>query len=486
MGKPTGFLEYSRALPILAIPTERIAGWSEFHGHLPDEELAKQGGRCMNCGIPFCHTGTMAAGVAVGCPLHNLIPEWNDLVYRGRWREAYERLALTNNFPEFTGRVCPAPCESSCVLGISEEPVMIKEIELSIIDRAFDEGWVGDRGSTSRTAKRVAIVGSGPAGLACADELNSRGHSVTVFERDDRVGGLLMYGIPNMKLDKSLVQRRVDLMAESGIEFRTGIEVGKDVSPDELKSEYDAVVLCSGAPKPRDLNVEGRELAGVHFAMEYLTGSTKAFLAGESSSIDARDRNVIVIGGGDTGTDCAATAIRQGCSSLVQFEIMPRAFDRERTHDGWLKIGRTFQVDYGQEEAGEVFGRDPREYSIMTKRFVGEQGQLRSIETVHVEGSFREIEGTERTWAADLVFLAMGFTGGEGPILFEQFGVSTNANYIVEVDAEKRTNVPGIFSAGDCERGQSLVVWAIADGRRAAASVHEYLKAEAIAETARL
>lgn len=481
MGKSTGFMEYSRTLPVLDDPRSRIRNWSEFHGHLPEGELQKQGARCMNCGIPFCHTGSMMNGSTIGCPLYNLIPEWNDLVYRGKWREAYERLALTNNFPEFTGRVCPAPCESSCVLGINEDPVMIKEIEISIVDRAFEEGWIVARPPVNRTGKRVAIIGSGPAGLACADELNKHGHSVTVFEREDRIGGLLMYGIPNMKLEKSLVQRRVNLMTAEGIEFRTNVSVGRDISTADLKQNFDAIVLCCGAPKPRDLNIEGRKLDGIHFAMEFLTDATKTLLAndGSSSSIDVKDKNVIVIGGGDTGTDCVGTSLRQGCKSLVQFEIMPRPADRTATHDGWLSTVRTFQTDYGQSEAEAVFGRDPREYSIFTKRFTSNsEGKLNGLETVAVrwqDGQLAEITGIEKFWPADTVFLAMGFAGGEDTSFFHELDVEIDKNNIVIVGENKQTNVENIFAAGDCERGQSLIVWAIADGRRAAAGVNAFL-----------
>lgn len=483
MGKATGFIEYSRALPVLSDAKARVRNWDEFHAPLAENELKKQGARCMNCGIPFCHTGATFEGASVGCPVNNLIPEWNDLVYRGQWFEAYKRLALTNNFPEFTGRVCPAPCESSCVLGINEEPVMIKEIEVSIIDRAFAEGWIQPNPPKFRTHKKIAVIGSGPAGLACADELNKYGHNVTVFERADRIGGLLMYGIPNMKLDKEIVARRVNLLRAEGIEFRTNVKVGEDISAEDLKNEFDAVVLACGAPQPRDLPIEGRNAKGIYYAMEFLHRNTKSLLDSNHADgefIDVKDKNVIIIGGGDTGTDCIATSLRLGCKSVVQFEIMPRPLEKTYTHDSWLSKIRTFQVDYGQEEAKEIFGSDPREYCVLTKKFTAdESGNLTGLETVKVEwidGKMIEIEGSEKLWRADAVFLALGFTGAEKAKLFKDLGVAVTTRQTVSVNENKQTNVEKIFAAGDCERGQSLVVWAIADGRRAAKSVNDFLR----------
>jgi glutamate synthase (NADPH/NADH) small chain len=483
MGKTTGFIEYSRSLPILHDPGARITHWNEFHTPLPADELQKQGARCMNCGTPFCHTGLIIEGSTTGCPLNNLIPEWNDLVYRGKWYEAYRALSQTNNFPEFTGRVCPAPCESSCVLGINEEPVMIKEIEVSIIDRAFQEGWIEPTPPRFRSDKKVAIIGSGPAGLACADELNKFGHNVTVFERDDRIGGLLMYGIPNMKLEKSIVEKRVNLLEEEGIEFRANITAGSDISADNLRRDFDAIVLCCGAPQPRDLKIEGRGLNGIYFAMEFLSANTKSLLDSGFSDgqfIDVKDKDVIVIGGGDTGTDCVGTSMRQGCKSLVQFEILPRPTEKTVTHDGWLSKIRTFQVDYGQEEAAKIFGSDPREYSILTKRFIGDEfGNLTGLETVNAafDGrTIKEISGTERFWKADAVFLAMGFTGVERSVLFDELGIKITAQNRIEVNESRQTNVKNVFAAGDCERGQSLVVWAMADGRNTAIAADRFLK----------
>ena len=482
MGKATGFLEFKRSLPVLRAAEARVNDWDEFHQLLPDADLQAQGARCMNCGVPFCHTGEIIGGATAGCPLHNLIPEWNDLVYQGRWRAAYERLALTNNFPEFTGRVCPAPCESSCVLGINEEPVMIKEIEVAIIDRAFAENWIAPSAPDVRTGRRVAVIGSGPAGLACADELNQLGHWVTVFERADRIGGLLMYGIPNMKLEKRLVDRRVDLMRREGIEFRSRVNVGVDVSPADLLADFDAIVLAGGAPKPRDLKIPGRELRGVHLAMEFLHSNTKSLLDSvfaDGEFFEMRGRNIVVIGGGDTGTDCVASSLRHGCASVTQFEIMPQPLARELTHDSWLSRVRTFQTDYGQEEAAAVFGHDPRAYDILTKKFVGDAWQnLVGIETVEVEwkdNAFIERTGTERFFPADYAFLALGFVGVEKGNLLDGLGVALTERGTIAVGANKQTNVPSVFAAGDCERGQSLVVWAIADGRRAARSVNEFL-----------
>jgi glutamate synthase (NADPH) small chain len=483
MGKTTGFIEYSRSLPILQSPKMRVANWDEFHAHLPESELKKQGARCMNCGIPFCHTGATFEGANVGCPLGNLIPEWNEFIYRGKWFEAYKSLASTNNFPEFTGRVCPAPCESSCVLGINEEPVMIKEIEVSIIDRAFEEGWISPNPPKYRTGKKVAVIGSGPAGLACADELNKFGHSVTVFERDDRIGGLLVYGIPNMKLDKNLVERRVNLLRDEGIEFQTSVKVGEDLTAEELKNDFDAIVLACGATEARDLKVEGRNLNGIHLAMEFLLKNTKSLLDSELSDrefIDVKDKNVIVIGGGDTGTDCIGTSLRHGCKSIMQFEIMPPFAEKIYTHESWLSRVRTFQIDYGQEEAKAIFGADPREYCILTKKFIGdESGNLTGLETVEVEwinGKLTEIEGTEKFWEADKIFLAMGFTGVEKVKLFEDLGVSLTPQGNIAINETKQTSAEKIFAAGDCERGQSLIVWAIADGRKAAQSVDNFLR----------
>ena len=487
MGKSTGFMEYSRSLPIARQARDRIHNWSEFHEQMTEDSLREQGARCMDCGVPFCHTGTVVRGMASGCPINNLIPEWNDLVYHGNGHEALIRLQKTNNFPEFTGRVCPAPCEGSCVLGINEAPVTIKTIECAVIDKGFAEGWILPEIPKLRTGKKVAVIGSGPAGLACAAQLNRVGHLVTIFERSDRIGGLLMYGIPNMKLDKSIVQRRVDLMAAEGVRFVTGVNVGKDRPPEKLLSEYDALVLCCGATKPRDLRVEGRELKGIHFAMDFLHANTKSLLDSghrDERFISAKDKDVIVIGGGDTGTDCVGTAVRHGCRSLVQFEILPQPPQTRAADNPWPEWPRIHRIDYGQEEAATIFGADPRSYCVMTKRFLGDaEGKVTGIETVEVEWDLtqngravpREIAGTQKVWRAGLVLLAMGFLGPEKEGLLDQLGIELNERGNVAVDRNKKTNVPGVFAAGDVERGQSLVVWAIADGRRAAREVDRHL-----------
>src|SRR5881296_1289882 len=412
MGKPTGFLEFRRELPLAVPPVERSRVWEEFHEHTDEALLREQGARCMDCGVPFCHTGALIEGMASGCPINNLIPEWNDLVYRGLWKEALERLHKTNNFPEFTGRVCPAPCEGSCVLGISEPPVTIKSIECAIIDKGFEEGWVQPQPPAVRTDKKVAVVGSGPAGLACAAQLNKAGHWVTVFERADRIGGLLMYGIPNMKLDKAIVQRRIDLMAKEGVQFVTNTAIGIHRPATKLREEFDAVVLCCGATKPRDLPVEGRNLKGVHFAMEFLHANTKSLLDSghkDGNYISATDKHVIVIGGGDTGTDCVGTAMRHKCKSLTQFEILPQPPDERQSDNPWPEWPRIYRLDYGQEEAKARFGDDPRVYLIQTEKFVGDQnGYVKELHTVNIawgrdeRGRFvpQRMPGTEKIWAA--------------------------------------------------------------------------------------
>lgn len=483
MAKPTGFMEYKREKGEERPFLQRIRDWQPIQLHLPDEKLHTQAARCMDCGIPFCHTGQMLGGMTSGCPLHNLIPEWNDLVYQGNWHEAYHRLSKTNNFPEFTGLVCPAPCEAACTLGIHDPAVTIKQIEYAIIDKAFAEGWVLPEPPHKPTGKRVAVIGSGPAGLACADQLNRVGHDVTVFERADQIGGLLMYGIPNMKLDKTVVQRRVNVMQAAGVKFVANTAVGRDYPIEQLRADFDAAVICTGATRPRDLPTEGRGLAGIHFAVDYLHANTQEIFAAKiTATPSAAGKDVVVIGGGDTGTDCVATALRQGCKSMVQFEILPQPPLERATDNPWPQWPRVYHLDYGQAEAQAVFGRDPREYCVLTKRFVGdENGRLQAIETVDVcwQGRvLQEVPGTERTWPAQLVLLALGFLGPEQELL-AQLGVAQDGRGNVAVENGRfATSAPGIFAAGDARRGQSLVVWAIAEGRSAAHDCDLWLMGE--------
>ena len=482
MGKPTGFMEFERATIPYRDPMLRILDFNEFTEKPAEEHLKTQGARCMDCGIPFCMSGT-------GCPVDNLIPEWNDLVYRGRWREALDRLHKTNNFPEFTGRVCPAPCEGACCLGFTEPAVTIKNIECTIVNRGFEEGWIVPEPPLHRTGKSVAVIGSGPAGLAAAAQLNKAGHKVTVYERDDRIGGLLMYGIPNMKLDKGVVDRRVDLLRAEGIEFVTGAHVGVNVDVKELRENNDAIILAAGATKPRDLPIPGRDLKGVHFAMEFLLQNTKSLLDSNLENgqyISAKDKNVIVIGGGDTGTDCIGTSIRHGCNSVVNFELFPKPPGDRADNNPWPEWPRIFRVDYGHEEAAAKFGEDPRVYQLMSKEFLSDgNGNLAGVKTVEVDvdfssgrPEFKEIEGSEKEWKADLIFLAMGFLGPEAT-LAEKLGLETDprSNFKAEF-GQYATSVDGIFAAGDCRRGQSLVVWAIREGREAARECDRYLMGE--------
>jgi len=494
VGKATGFMDYQREQPAERPPLERIKDWNEFHHHMPAAKLQEQGARCMDCGIPFCHTGELIGGMASGCPINNLIPEWNDLVYRGLWREALDRLHATNNFPEFTGRVCPAPCEGSCTLSLIEPAVTIKNIEMSIVDKGFAAGWIVPTPPQTRTGKKVAVIGSGPAGLSCAAQLNSVGHGVTVFERADRIGGLLMYGIPNMKLDKQeVVQRRVDLMAAGGIKFVPNCEVGKDYPARQLHDEFDAVVLCCGATKPNDFfaKTEGRQLKGIHFAMEFLHANTKHLLdqiqsfSANGHFISAKDKDVIVIGGGDTGTDCVGTSLRHGCRSLAQFEILPRPPAERPSNNPWPEWPKIYRTDYGQAEAIALFGHEPRRYAISTKKFVGdEHGQLKELHTVRLEWKtpedggrpyFEEVSGSKEVWPAQLVLLALGFRGPEDTVI-EQLGLERDQQTNVQAEyGQFQTSVEGIFAAGDMRRGQSLVVWAINEGRAAARECDRYL-----------
>jgi glutamate synthase (NADPH/NADH) small chain len=470
VGKPTGFLEIARETPTRRPVPERLHDYREVYNPMPVEKLRAQGARCMDCGIPFCHQG---------CPLGNLIPDWNDLVYRDQWRAAIDRLHATNNFPEFTGTLCPAPCEASCVLGINDDPVTIKQIELSIIDRAWDEGWVVPEPPEVRTGKKVAVVGSGPSGLACAQQLARAGHDVTVFERADRIGGLLRYGIPDFKMEKWRLDRRLNQMEAEGVVFRPGVNVGVDLPADRLLAEFDAVCLCGGATQARDLPIPGRELDGVHFAMEFLPLQNRRG-AGDSilddRFISAKGKHVVIIGGGDTGADCLGTVHRHGCASVHQFEIVPRPPDSRTPTNPWPQWSNVFRVSSAHEEGGV------REFSINTERFVGEDGRVKALETVHVEPGtvngrpgFVEVPGTEKVYPAELVLLAMGFVGPERKGMLEGLGVELDGMGNVKTDDARRTSVPKVFSAGDMARGQSLIVWAIAEGRHVAHSIDTFL-----------
>lgn len=480
MGKPTGFMEFPRQAAPYRPAKERLLDFNEIYTDHDIQRLSTQSARCMDCGVPFCQSEE-------GCPIHNLIPEFNDLVFRDEWREALDRLQKTNNFPEFTGRVCPAPCEGSCVLGITDPAVTIKNIEMAIIDRGFEEGWVTPNTPNARTGKTIAVIGSGPAGLAAADQLNRVGHSVTVYERADRVGGLLMYGIPNMKLGKEdVVERRVNLLREAGITFITGTSVGDGsndtVSVTELQQQHDIVLLTTGATVPRDLPIDGREFNGVHFAMDFLSANTKSLLDSDlqdGNHISAKDKDVIVIGGGDTGTDCIGTSLRHGCKSLVNFELFPKPPESRDPNNPWPTWPKIFRVDYGHEEATEVQGEDPRVYSVSSLCFLGnEQGELTGVRTVEVEmkdGKFENVPGSEKDWPADLVFLAMGFLGPEHTAS-DALGLDYDerSNYKAEY-GQYKTNVDNVFVAGDCRRGQSLVVRAINEGREAAREIDRHL-----------
>ena len=485
MGKTTGFMEHPRDAAPYRNAVERLADFREIYVEHDAGRLATQAARCMDCGVPFCQSPDMARGRS-GCPIHNLIPEWNDLVYRGHWRDALDRLHKTNNFPEFTGRVCPAPCEGSCVLGITDPAVTIKNIEMAIIDRGFAEGWVVPRPPPTRTGKAVAVVGSGPAGLAAAAQLNQAGHRVTVYERADRVGGLLMYGIPNMKLDKDVVERRIDLLRREGVDFVVGANVGAGVNGTlavaDLLADADALLLATGATVPNNLPIPGRDLDGVHFAMEFLTRNTRSLLDSghaDRSYIDAKDKNVIVIGGGDTGADCIGTALRHGCKTLANFEIVESPPAERAAGNPWPTWPFIYRVDYAHEEAAARFNRDPRVYRTSAVAFQGdESGRLKALLAADFEmadGRFRKVEGTERVWEADLVLLAMGFRGPEHYVS-DPLGLALDArsNYQAEKGVYRTSN-PEVFAAGDCRSGQSLVVRAINEGREAAREIDRFL-----------
>ncbi len=479
MGKPTGFKEFPRKVVGYRPALVRLQDFNELFNKPAESHLKEQGARCMDCGVPFCQSDT-------GCPIDNLIPEWNDMVYQGRWKDALDRLHKTNNFPEFTGRTCPAPCEGACVLGINEPAVTIKNIENAIVDRGFQEGWIKPEPPASRTGKAVAIIGSGPSGLAAAAQLNRAGHLVTVYERADRLGGLLMYGIPNMKLGKDVVKRRLDLMEAEGVRFVTNADVGKNVDAKKLHEENDALLLATGATKPRDLPAPGRDLQGVHYAMEFLTANTKKLVGIDDPKwpyISAEGKKVIVIGGGDTGCDCIGTSMRQGCTSLVNFELLPKPPDKRAANNPWPQWPRIYRSDYGHEEVAAKFGKDPREFCILTKEFLSDgSGKLTGIRTVNIQWTkengrdvMKEVEGSERVWECDLALLAMGFLGPEDYVA-KLLGINLDerSNYKA-THGEFATSIDKVFAAGDCRRGQSLVVWAINEGRGAARAIDKFL-----------
>ena len=472
MGKPTGFKEFSRVVEPYRPSNERILDFKEIYTEHDDKKLGVQASRCMDCGVPFCQSGE-------GCPVYNLIPEWNDLVYQDRWEEAFDLLMKTNNFPEVTGRVCPAVCEGACVLGITESPVAIKNLEFAIADKGFQNGWLKPNIPSTRTGKSIAIVGSGPAGLTAAQQLNSVGHSVNVYERADRIGGLMMYGIPNMKLEKSILDQRTEQMRTEGIQFFTNTDIGgnsdNSVAVEELTDNSDIVLLTTGATKPRDLSIPNRDGEGVHFAMDFLKANTKSLLDSNHENgefISAKGKKVIVIGGGDTGTDCIGTSLRHECKSLINFEIMAEPPKERAENNPWPIFPRVHKVDYGHEESAELFGKDPRVYSISGKEFLRNgDGTLRGIKTVEVDNNFKEVKGTDREWEADLILIAMGFLGPEHYVSKSlSIDLDERSNYKAEHNVHQTSN-PKVFAAGDCRRGQSLVVWAINEGRAAAREI---------------
>ena len=488
MGKPTGFMEYEREVSRAVEPKERIKNFNEFHEHLPQEKQMLQGARCMECGVPFCQAGMNICGMTSGCPLHNLVPEWNDLVYMGNWEQAYGRLKKTNNFPEFTSRVCPALCEAACTCGLNGDAVATKENEYAIIENAYASGFAEAKPPRVRTGKKVAVIGSGPAGLAAADQLNKRGHSVTVYERSDRVGGLLMYGIPNMKLEKKIVERKVKIMEEEGVTFLTGVDVGRDVKAEALLKDYHRVVLACGSSNPRDINAPGRDAKGIYFAVDFLKANTKSLLDSkfeDGNFVNTKGKNVVIIGGGDTGNDCVGTAMRHGCKSVIQIEMMPKAPEERAEDNSWPEWPKVCKTDYGQEEAIAVFGHDPRIYESTVKEFLKDKnGNLKGVKIVKLSWekdektgrmSSKEVPGSEKTLPAEVVLIAAGFLGCQKYVA-DAFKVDLNERTNVKTAAGSyETSVKNVFAAGDMHRGQSLVVWAIREGREAARAVDESL-----------
>ncbi len=487
MGKPTGFMEYQREEAPAFSVYERIKNFDEFHEPLSREEQQKQSARCMECGVPFCQSGMMLGGMISGCPLNNLIPEWNDLVFRGAWEQAYHRLKITNNFPEFTSRVCPALCEKACTCGANGDAVTVRNNEFAIVETAYANGWAKAAPPKTRTGKKIAVIGSGPSGLAAADQLNKRGHSVTVFERSDRIGGLLMYGIPNMKLEKTIIERRLDVMREEGITFRTSVNVGKDISFEELNKEFDRIVLACGASNPRDIKADGRDANGIYFAVDFLKSTTKALLDNGLTEgyISAKGKNVLVIGGGDTGNDCVGTCVRHGAKSILQLEMMPKLPDTRAENNPWPEWPRVCKTDYGQEEAAAVFGKDPREYQTTVKEFIKDNnGDLKAVVLVKLDAvkdsktgrlNMTPIDGSEYIVDCELALIAAGFLGSESYVT-DSFGVALDGRTnVAGQNGTHQTSVPNVFTAGDMHSGQSLVVRAIRDGRDCAREVDESL-----------
>lgn len=488
MGKPTGFMEYERQVSVAEEPKERIKYFNEFHTHLPKEKQQLQGARCMECGVPFCQAGMDLCGMTSGCPLHNLVPEWNDLVYTGNWQQAYNRLKKTNNFPEFTSRVCPALCENACTCGLYGDPVATKENEYAIIENAYEKGYAAPHPPKVRTGKKVAVIGSGPSGLAVADQLNKRGHLVTVFERHDRIGGLLMYGIPNMKLEKQIIDRKIEVMKAEGITFVTNTDIGKDIKPAKLLADFDRVVLCCGSSNPRDITAPGRDAEGIYFAVDFLSRNTKSLLDSDfkdGNYVSAKGKNVIIIGGGDTGNDCVGTCMRHGCKSVTQIEMMPKAPDKRAANNPWPEWPKICKTDYGQEEAIAVFGHDPRIYESTVKEFIKDKnGKLKAVKIVKLAWekdpqtgrmNSKEVAGSEKIMDCELVLIAAGFLGAQKYVT-DAFKVELTPRTNVKTEQDSfKTNVKNVFAAGDMHTGQSLVVKAIRQGRECAREVDESL-----------
>lgn len=488
MGKPTGFMEYERQVSVAEEPKERIKHFNEFHTHLPKEKQQLQGARCMECGVPFCQAGMDLCGMTSGCPLHNLVPEWNDLVYTGNWQQAYNRLKKTNNFPEFTSRVCPALCENACTCGLYGDPVATKENEYAIIENAYEKGYALPHPPKVRTGKKVAVIGSGPSGLAVADQLNKRGHLVTVFERHDRIGGLLMYGIPNMKLEKQIIDRKIEVMKAEGITFVTNTDIGKDIKPAKLLADFDRVVLCCGSSNPRDITAPGRDAEGIYFAVDFLSRNTKSLLDSDfkdGNYVSAKGKNVIIIGGGDTGNDCVGTCMRHGCKSVTQIEMMPKAPDKRAANNPWPEWPKICKTDYGQEEAIAVFGHDPRIYESTVKEFIKDKnGRLKAVKIVKLAWekdpqtgrmNSKEVAGSEKIMDCELVLIAAGFLGAQKYVT-DAFKVELTPRTNVKTEQNSfKTNVKNVFAAGDMHTGQSLVVKAIRQGRECAREVDESL-----------